>query len=55
MSIAAILFVAIVIVSILCLIWWYREFGLMSTILYAIYIVVILALLANVLTAENAW
>ena len=55
MSIYAIIFVATVIISIICLIWWYREFGLKSTILYAIYIGVILALLAYVLTAKNAW
>lgn len=55
MSIYAILFVAIVIISIVCLIWWYREFGFKNTILYAIYIGIILVLLASVLTARNAW
>lgn len=55
MTIYIMLFAIVVIIAIVCLIWWYREFGLGSTILYAVYIGIILVLLASVFTARNVW
>lgn len=55
MSIYTVLFIAVVIVAILCLKWWHKEFDGEGTIVYAIYIGMVLVLLAMIFTDQNAW
>lgn len=55
MSIYAVCFILAVIIGIACLVYWYKEYDIEGTVLYGLYVLIILVLLAVVMTLHDAW
>lgn len=55
MSIYTVFFILTVLIAIVCLIIWHKIYKGEGTVMYAVYIAIILSLLAAVFSISNAW